>query len=291
MLMPSYMLWDETRRSWTMPCFAAWSSCRWPMTIMPLHWWHPSPMSTWKSLNCLVLTLPTCSLDTHGQPWVVRGWHHAIQQHFHEWDHVQQAVSTSKQVVHLIGAVVELGELQCPMPMPRLSSRMRLSYLVTPPHVPWFIASWSIWCSMRLHPLQSCTTSACRQACQLHHCSIFNVWMLDEKTFSIVPTMGFIMSVGLRNTSISLHLFNSHNWCKKGKFKMDCPICQEYLFTSCPVDMPFICDCFLQLAVWLMLSFVQKDSHWQRANDETLKCHGSWYCNAAPPSGTSTVRI
>jgi len=94
-----------------------------------------------------------------------------------------------------------------------------------------------------------------------YHCSICNLWMSDDEHPYHCPDCGFCRVGGAENfrhchdcgMCIDRTLYDNHN-CKVGKYKSNCPVCQEYLFSSRSASHEMPCghaihwDCFRQLA-------------------------------------------
>jgi len=94
-----------------------------------------------------------------------------------------------------------------------------------------------------------------------YHCSICNLWMSDVERPYHCPDCGFCRVGGAENFKhchdcgmcIDRTLYDNHN-CKVGKYKSNCPVCQEYLFSSRSASHEMPCghaihwDCFRQLA-------------------------------------------
>jgi len=94
-----------------------------------------------------------------------------------------------------------------------------------------------------------------------YHCNICNLWMSDEERPYHCPDCGFCRVGGAENFKhchdcgmcIDRTLYDNHN-CKVGKYKSNCPVCQEYLFSSRSASHEMPCghaihwDCFRQLA-------------------------------------------
>lgn len=94
-----------------------------------------------------------------------------------------------------------------------------------------------------------------------YHCIICNLWMSDEERPYHCAECGFCRVGGAENFKhchdcgmcIDRTLYNNHN-CKVGKYKSNCPVCQEYLFSSRSASHEMPCghaihwDCFRQLA-------------------------------------------
>ncbi|GAX13580.1 RING finger and CHY zinc finger domain-containing protein 1 [Fistulifera solaris] len=94
-----------------------------------------------------------------------------------------------------------------------------------------------------------------------YHCNICNLWMsADEQPYHCAEC-GFCRVGGAENFQhcndcgmcIDRSLYNTHN-CKAGKYKSNCPVCQEYLFSSRSASHEMPCghaihwECFRQLA-------------------------------------------
>lgn len=94
-----------------------------------------------------------------------------------------------------------------------------------------------------------------------YHCSICNLWMAnDEKPYHCADC-GFCRVGGSENFQhchdcgmcIDKSLYSNHN-CKSGKYKSNCPVCQEFLFSSRSASHEMPCghaihwECFRQLA-------------------------------------------
>eukprot|EP00546_Thalassionema_frauenfeldii_P001837 CAMPEP_0178938122 /NCGR_PEP_ID=MMETSP0786-20121207/26157_1 /TAXON_ID=186022 /ORGANISM="Thalassionema frauenfeldii, Strain CCMP 1798" /LENGTH=468 /DNA_ID=CAMNT_0020616809 /DNA_START=73 /DNA_END=1479 /DNA_ORIENTATION=+ len=94
-----------------------------------------------------------------------------------------------------------------------------------------------------------------------YHCSICNLWMSDDEKPYHCADCGFCRVGGAENFQhchdcgmcIDRTLYDNHN-CKVGKYKSNCPVCQEYLFSSRSASHEMPCghaihwDCFRQLA-------------------------------------------
>jgi len=94
-----------------------------------------------------------------------------------------------------------------------------------------------------------------------YHCKICNLWMSDEERPYHCEDCGFCRVGGAENFKhchdcgmcIDRTLYDNHN-CKVGKYKSNCPVCQEYLFSSRSASHEMPCghaihwDCFRQLA-------------------------------------------
>jgi RING finger and CHY zinc finger domain-containing protein 1 len=111
---------------------------------------------------------------------------------------------------------------------------------------------------------QSSKTNNCIQ-CNVqfgqYHCSICNLWMSNEEHPYHCEHCGFCRVGGSENFQhchrcgmcIDIQLLATHN-CKAGKYRSNCPVCQEYLFSSrgasheMPCGHPIHWECFRQLA-------------------------------------------
>lgn len=111
---------------------------------------------------------------------------------------------------------------------------------------------------------QSSKTNNCLQ-CKVqfgeYHCSTCNLWMSQEERPYHCEYCGFCRVGGAENflhchdcgMCIDKSLYTNHN-CKVGKYKSNCPVCQEYLFSSRSASHEMPCghaihwDCFRQLA-------------------------------------------
>ena len=94
-----------------------------------------------------------------------------------------------------------------------------------------------------------------------YHCDICNLWMSDEEDPYHCDDCGFCRVGGAQNFQhchdcgmcIDKTLYSNHN-CKAGKYRSNCPVCQEYLFSSRSASHEMPCghaihwDCFRQLA-------------------------------------------
>lgn len=94
-----------------------------------------------------------------------------------------------------------------------------------------------------------------------YHCNVCNLWMSgDEKPYHCTDC-GFCRVGGAENFQhchdcgmcIDKSLYDNHN-CKDGKYKSNCPVCQEFLFSSRSASHEMPCghaihwECFRQLA-------------------------------------------
>eukprot|EP00547_Thalassionema_nitzschioides_P013837 CAMPEP_0194250080 /NCGR_PEP_ID=MMETSP0158-20130606/22034_1 /TAXON_ID=33649 /ORGANISM="Thalassionema nitzschioides, Strain L26-B" /LENGTH=468 /DNA_ID=CAMNT_0038986761 /DNA_START=100 /DNA_END=1506 /DNA_ORIENTATION=- len=94
-----------------------------------------------------------------------------------------------------------------------------------------------------------------------YHCNICNLWMSGGEKPYHCADCGFCRVGGAENFQhchdcgmcIDRTLYDNHN-CKVGKYKSNCPVCQEYLFSSRSASHEMPCghaihwDCFRQLA-------------------------------------------
>jgi len=94
-----------------------------------------------------------------------------------------------------------------------------------------------------------------------YHCSICNLWMSNDEKPYHCPDCGFCRVGGAENFQhchdcgmcIDKTLYSNHN-CKSGKYKSNCPVCQEYLFSSRSASHEMPCghaihwECFRNLA-------------------------------------------
>lgn len=94
-----------------------------------------------------------------------------------------------------------------------------------------------------------------------YHCNICNLWMSNDERPYHCADCGFCRVGGAENFQhchecgmcIDRSLYSNHN-CKVGKYKSNCPVCQEYLFSSRSASHEMPCghaihwDCFRQLA-------------------------------------------
>jgi len=106
-----------------------------------------------------------------------------------------------------------------------------------------------------------CVNPSCSSDFGEYHCSICNLWMSNEEKPYHCPDCGFCRVGGAENFKhchdcgmcIDKTLYDNHN-CKIGKYKSNCPVCQEYLFSSRSASHEMPCghaihwDCFRQLA-------------------------------------------
>ncbi len=92
-----------------------------------------------------------------------------------------------------------------------------------------------------------CRNRKCNITFAKYHCSVCNIWMSDlSQPFHCVDC-GICRIGGRENflhchdccMCLAIHIFKSHK-CITGKFKTDCPVCQEDLFSSrqVPQDLP-----------------------------------------------------
>mmetsp|Transcript_8080 Transcript_8080/g.12500 ORF Transcript_8080/g.12500 Transcript_8080/m.12500 type:complete len:289 (-) Transcript_8080:84-950(-) len=93
-----------------------------------------------------------------------------------------------------------------------------------------------------------------------YHCAICNLWMSDEERPYHCSACGFCRVGGAENfrhcddcgMCIDALLFDDHN-CKAGKYESNCPVCQEYLFSSRTASHEMPCghaihwECFQQM--------------------------------------------
>lgn len=94
-----------------------------------------------------------------------------------------------------------------------------------------------------------------------YHCNICNLWMSNDEKPYHCQDCGFCRVGGAENFQhchdcgmcIDKSLYSNHN-CKSGKYKSDCPVCQEFLFSSRSASHEMPCghaihwECFRQLA-------------------------------------------
>jgi len=94
-----------------------------------------------------------------------------------------------------------------------------------------------------------------------YHCNICNLWMTNDERPYHCPDCGFCRVGGAENFQhchdcgmcIDRSLYTNHN-CKSGKYKSNCPVCQEFLFSSRSASHEMPCghaihwECFRQLA-------------------------------------------
>uniref|UniRef100_A0A7S2Y952 RING-type domain-containing protein n=2 Tax=Entomoneis paludosa TaxID=265537 RepID=A0A7S2Y952_9STRA len=94
-----------------------------------------------------------------------------------------------------------------------------------------------------------------------YHCNICNLWMGASERPYHCEECGFCRVGGAENflhcdacgMCIDKTLYDSHN-CKDGKYKANCPVCQEFLFNSRSASHEMPCghaihwECFRQLA-------------------------------------------
>lgn len=111
---------------------------------------------------------------------------------------------------------------------------------------------------------QSCKTNNCVN-CGVqfgdYHCNICNLWMANDERPYHCHDCGFCRVGGAENFQhchdcgmcIDKSLYSNHN-CKSGKYKSNCPVCQEFLFSSRSASHEMPCghaihwECFRQLA-------------------------------------------
>jgi len=94
-----------------------------------------------------------------------------------------------------------------------------------------------------------------------YHCNVCNLWMSNDEKPYHCPDCGFCRVGGAENFQhchdcgmcIDKSLYANHN-CKSGKYKSNCPVCQEFLFSSRSASHEMPCghaihwECFRQLA-------------------------------------------
>ncbi|KAG7364765.1 zinc-ribbon domain containing protein [Nitzschia inconspicua] len=94
-----------------------------------------------------------------------------------------------------------------------------------------------------------------------YHCIICNLWMANDEKPYHCNDCGFCRVGGAENFQhchdcgmcIDKRLYSNHN-CKSGKYKSNCPVCQEFLFSSRSASHEMPCghaihwECFRQLA-------------------------------------------
>lgn len=94
-----------------------------------------------------------------------------------------------------------------------------------------------------------------------YHCNICNLWMANDERPYHCQDCGFCRVGGAENFQhchdcgmcIDKSLYSNHN-CKSGKYKSNCPVCQEFLFSSRSASHEMPCghaihwECFRQLA-------------------------------------------
>lgn len=125
---------------------------------------------------------------------------------------------------------------------------------------PYMHASHSNLVSLfRLHYSDNCIS--CGVLFGGYHCDKCNLWMANEEDPYHCEDCGFCRVGGKDNFQhchdcemcIDKSLFDNHN-CKSGKYKSNCPVCQEYLFSSRSASHEMPCghaihwECFRQLA-------------------------------------------
>jgi RING finger and CHY zinc finger domain-containing protein 1 len=111
---------------------------------------------------------------------------------------------------------------------------------------------------------QSSKTNSCVRCSTTfaeYHCSICNLWMQNDERPYHCADCGFCRIGGAENflhcnscgMCIDKNLINTHN-CRAGKYRSNCPVCQEYLFSSRGASHEMPCghaihwECFRQLA-------------------------------------------
>lgn len=106
-----------------------------------------------------------------------------------------------------------------------------------------------------------CVNPSCGVEFGEYHCSICNLFMSNEENPYHCPDCGFCRVGGAENFKhchdcgmcIDTTLYDNHN-CKSGKYKSNCPVCQEFLFSSRSASHEMPCghaihwECFRQLA-------------------------------------------
>jgi len=106
-----------------------------------------------------------------------------------------------------------------------------------------------------------CVNPTCGVTFGQYHCNICNLWMGDDEQPYHCPDCGFCRVGGAENFQhchdcgmcIDRTLYDNHN-CKSGKYKSNCPVCQEFLFSSRSASHEMPCghaihwECFRQLA-------------------------------------------
>lgn len=94
-----------------------------------------------------------------------------------------------------------------------------------------------------------------------YHCNVCNLWMSNDEKPYHCKDCGFCRVGGAENFQhchdcgmcIDRSLYSNHN-CKSGKYKSNCPVCQEFLFSSRSASHEMPCghaihwECFRQLA-------------------------------------------
>jgi len=94
-----------------------------------------------------------------------------------------------------------------------------------------------------------------------YHCNVCNLWMSNDEKPYHCKDCGFCRVGGAENFQhchdcgmcIDKSLYSNHN-CKSGKYKSNCPVCQEFLFSSRSASHEMPCghaihwECFRQLA-------------------------------------------
>jgi RING finger/CHY zinc finger protein 1 len=114
-------------------------------------------------------------------------------------------------------------------------------------------------CTTRQPASNLCTN--CGMTFGEYHCGICNLWMAQSKKPFHCAECGFCRVGGVENfrhcneccMCISVHVFQTHN-CFKDKYKNNCPVCREDMFSSrqSPQDLPcghaIHAHCFRKLA-------------------------------------------
>lgn len=107
----------------------------------------------------------------------------------------------------------------------------------------------------------ACVNPSCGAKFGEYHCNICNLWMGNEEKPYHCPDCGFCRVGGAENFQhchdcgmcIDKTLYHNHN-CKSGKYKSNCPVCQEFLFSSRSASHEMPCghaihwECFRELA-------------------------------------------
>lgn len=111
-------------------------------------------------------------------------------------------------------------------------------------------------------PAQTNHCISCDTVFGEYHCDTCNLWMSAAEQPYHCHDCGFCRVGGRENFKhcdecgmcIDITLYDSHN-CKAGKYRSNCPVCQEYLFSSRGASHEMPCghaihwDCFRQLAM------------------------------------------